>query len=84
MGLTNFEAFGDKTQLIVKELGSPQFLEFAERLTGIGNLLADPDLDGGGLHRDIAERLSERPRRLSVAYDEPTMEPATQFALISE
>ena len=51
MGLTNFEAFGDKTQLIVKELGSPQFLEFAERLTGIGNLLADPDLDGGGLHQ---------------------------------
>ena len=51
MGLTNFEAFGTNTQRIVQELSSLQFLEFAQSLTGIGDLFADPDLDGGGLHQ---------------------------------
>ena len=51
MGLTNFEAFGERTQAIVRELGSPKFLKFLNTLSGIDNLLADPDLDGGGLHQ---------------------------------
>ena len=51
MGLTRFTSFGEQTQEIVQELASPDFLKFLEGLSGVKNLLADPDLDGGGLHQ---------------------------------
>lgn len=50
-GLTRLEAMGPDTQNIIRELSSPEFLAFLEKLTGIDGLIADPDLDGGGLHR---------------------------------
>ncbi len=51
MGLTRFEALGPKTQSIVQELSSQPFLNWLQSLSGIDGLLADPDLDGGGLHQ---------------------------------
>mgnify|MGYP001242180111 CR=1 FL=1 len=51
MGLTRFDEFGERTQAIVSELSSPRFLEFLQGMSGIDDLLADPDLDGGGLHQ---------------------------------
>ena len=36
---------------VVDELNSPRFLGFLEKLTGIPGLLADPRLDGGGMHQ---------------------------------
>lgn len=51
MGLTQFEALGEKTKLVVEELSSPAFLKYLQKLSGIEGLLADPDLDGGGLHQ---------------------------------
>ncbi|HJQ83084.1 MAG TPA: 2OG-Fe(II) oxygenase [Candidatus Binatia bacterium] len=35
---------------VVLALQSPEFIAALERLTGVGPLLADPELDGGGLH----------------------------------
>jgi len=36
---------------VVEELNSPRFIARLERLTGIAGLLADPSLEGGGLHQ---------------------------------
>lgn len=36
---------------LVEELNSPRFIARLERLTGIAGLLADPSLEGGGLHQ---------------------------------
>jgi hypothetical protein len=36
---------------VVDELNSPRFIARLERLTGIAGLLADPSLEGGGLHQ---------------------------------
>jgi Rps23 Pro-64 3,4-dihydroxylase Tpa1-like proline 4-hydroxylase len=36
---------------VINELNSPRFLAFLSRLTGIEGLLADPSLEGGGLHQ---------------------------------
>jgi len=35
---------------MIRELNSPAFLQFLERVTGIGKLLPDPYLEGAGLH----------------------------------
>ena len=51
MGLTDLNEFGERTQSIIRELSSERFLAFLERLTKFEDLLADPDLDGGGLHQ---------------------------------
>ncbi len=51
MGLTAFDRMGPKTQEIIRELSSPRFLAFLSDLSGIDNLIADPALDGGGLHK---------------------------------
>jgi hypothetical protein len=42
--------FGPYTTKIISALNSGPFLEFLERLTGVGGLMADPYLRGGGLH----------------------------------
>ena len=51
MGLPEFSALGTRTQAIVHELSSEAFLQYLVDLSGIDGLLADPDLDGGGLHQ---------------------------------
>jgi hypothetical protein len=42
---------GSQTRRLVDEFNGPALLEFLEELTGIGGLLPDPYLDGGGLHQ---------------------------------
>jgi hypothetical protein len=49
-GLTRLELMGPRTREIIEQLSSQAFLTFMERLSSIDGLLADPDLDGGGLH----------------------------------
>ena len=36
---------------VIDELNSGRFLDFLERLTGISELIVDPTLEGGGIHR---------------------------------
>jgi Rps23 Pro-64 3,4-dihydroxylase Tpa1-like proline 4-hydroxylase len=45
-----FDAFGPNTQQLIIALNSQEFLSELERVTGIDGLLADPSLEGGGLH----------------------------------
>ncbi|MBI1964004.1 MAG: 2OG-Fe(II) oxygenase [Candidatus Rokubacteria bacterium] len=47
---TKLERLGPTTRAIVAELQSPEFIAHIETLTGISGLVADPDLDGSGLH----------------------------------
>jgi len=42
---------GPEVGSIIDALNSDAFLSFVERLTGIPDLLADPTLEGGGIHR---------------------------------
>ena len=39
---------------VTDELNSPRFLAWLSTLTGIPNLMADPSLEGGGLHQSTA------------------------------
>lgn len=50
-GLVKRELFPDVLGRIVDELNGPEFLEWLSKLTGIPNLVADPTLEGGGLHQ---------------------------------
>jgi hypothetical protein len=36
---------------VADELNSPEFVEWLSELTGIPGLIADTDLEGGGLHQ---------------------------------
>lgn len=38
-------------EAVTDELNSPEFVAWVSALTGIPNLLADPAMDGGGLHQ---------------------------------
>lgn len=49
-GLTRMQLMGPQTQAIIQALSAPRFLQWMERVSKIDGLLADPDLDGGGLH----------------------------------
>jgi Rps23 Pro-64 3,4-dihydroxylase Tpa1-like proline 4-hydroxylase len=49
-GLADVTRMGPTSRAVIAELSSPPFIAALERLTGIDDLLADPDLDGGGLH----------------------------------
>jgi hypothetical protein len=62
-GLRDRARFGPATAALVDELGSPRFIAWLERLTGIEGLVADPLLEGGGLH------LTERGGFLNVHAD---------------
>lgn len=46
----NEQDFGDFTRHFIHMLNSRSFIDFLETLTGIPGLLADPYLEGGGLH----------------------------------
>lgn len=50
-GLTKIEVIPEPMRSILTSLNSPRFLRHLEKLTGIDGLLADPDLEGGGLHQ---------------------------------
>ena len=50
-GLTNKALMGNNTKLLLEELSSQPFLEWLGKVTGLTNLIPDPDLDRAGLHR---------------------------------
>lgn len=50
-GLTKIDVIPEPMRSILMTLNSPSFLRHLEKLTGIHGLLADPDLEGGGLHQ---------------------------------
>ena len=50
-GMTKRELFPPKLGAAVDALNSPEFVEWLSELTGIPGLLADPMLEGGGLHQ---------------------------------
>ncbi|KAA6464654.1 2OG-Fe(II) oxygenase [Acidobacteria bacterium AB60] len=50
-GMTKREAFPPQLGMTVDALNSPQFVAWLSELTGIPGLLADPMLEGGGLHQ---------------------------------
>ena len=49
-GLTRMKAMGNETRSVINELSSSEFVRWLSNLSGIEGLIADPDLDGGGLH----------------------------------
>lgn len=51
MGLNRRALFPSSIRDVVDELNSPPFVAWLSELTGIPNLIADPALDGGGLHQ---------------------------------
>jgi Rps23 Pro-64 3,4-dihydroxylase Tpa1-like proline 4-hydroxylase len=51
LGMTRRERFPPLLRAVTEELNSPDFVDWISQLTGIPDLLADPMLDGGGLHQ---------------------------------
>jgi Rps23 Pro-64 3,4-dihydroxylase Tpa1-like proline 4-hydroxylase len=51
LALTDVSLMLPHTRALFDALQSDRFVRIVERLTGIEGLLADPDLDGAGLHR---------------------------------
>ncbi len=51
LGRNNVNNFPPVTRHIVEELNSRRFLSWLEKLTGIHGLIADPSMEGGGLHQ---------------------------------
>jgi hypothetical protein len=50
-GMTKLDLFPPLLRAVTEELNSPRFVTWLSGLTGIPDLLADPELDGGGLHQ---------------------------------
>jgi hypothetical protein len=46
-------SFGSLTRLFLYHLNSITFLEFLSQITGIKNLIPDPQFEGGGLHQIV-------------------------------
>jgi len=51
LGMPKRELFPPVIGAVVDELNSPEFVAWVSQLTGIPDLLADPMLEGGGLHQ---------------------------------
>jgi Rps23 Pro-64 3,4-dihydroxylase Tpa1-like proline 4-hydroxylase len=51
LGMAKRELFPSSLRAIANELNTPRFLAWLSRLTGIPGLIADPSLEGGGLHQ---------------------------------
>lgn len=49
-GFNDVTGLSEAARAVIAALQAPAFVGALERLSGIGGLLADPDLDGGGLH----------------------------------
>jgi Rps23 Pro-64 3,4-dihydroxylase Tpa1-like proline 4-hydroxylase len=50
LGMSRRELFPEGLGRLADELNSPRFVSWLSRLTGISNLVADPRMEGGGLH----------------------------------
>ena len=50
-GMTKLDLFPPLLRALTDKLNSPNFLSWLTELTGLPDLLADPRLDGGGLHQ---------------------------------
>ena len=51
LGMTKRELFPPRLRAVADELNSPEFVAWLSVLTGIPGLMADPSLEGGGLHQ---------------------------------
>ncbi len=51
LGMPKRELFPPTIRAVVDELNTPEFVAWVSQLTGIPNLIADPILEGGGLHQ---------------------------------
>ena len=51
LGMAKRECFPPELGAVVDELNSPEFVSWLSQLTGIPGLMADPMLEGGGLHQ---------------------------------
>jgi hypothetical protein len=51
LGMPKRELFPAATRAVTDELNSPEFVAWVSELTGIPGLMADPMLEGGGLHQ---------------------------------
>jgi len=51
LGMAHRELFPPTLGAVTDELNSPEFVAWLSELTGIPNLVADPMLEGGGLHQ---------------------------------
>src|SRR5580698_3832413 len=51
LGMPKREMFPPTIGAVTDELNSPEFVAWVSQLTGIPNLVADPILEGGGLHQ---------------------------------
>jgi Rps23 Pro-64 3,4-dihydroxylase Tpa1-like proline 4-hydroxylase len=51
LGMAKRELFPSRLGSVTDELNSPRFVAWLSQLTGIPNLIADPGLEGGGLHQ---------------------------------
>jgi len=51
LGMAKRELFPPRLRAVADELNSPEFVAWLSKLTGIPGLLADPSLEGGGLHQ---------------------------------
>ena len=51
LGLAKRQLFPPALAAVTDELNSPEFVAWISELTGIPNLLADPTMEGGGLHQ---------------------------------
>jgi hypothetical protein len=51
---TDPDTWGPTLREILAELNSPRFVQFVSKLIGVDNLIADPSLEGGGLHQSTA------------------------------
>jgi len=51
LGMAKRELFPPTLGAVTDELNSPEFVAWISRLTGIPHLMADPMLEGGGLHQ---------------------------------
>lgn len=91
---SNLELMPEPLASMVRELNSPAYLQFLERVTEITALLPDPYLQGAGLHRtgpggvcaphtdgQLNERLSIFRRVNTLLYLNPGWEPSTGGSL---
>jgi len=51
LGMPKREMFPETIRAVTDELNSPEFVAWVSELTGIPGLMADPMLEGGGLHQ---------------------------------
>jgi hypothetical protein len=54
LGKTDRASFPPLIGKVIDELNSPEFVAWLSRLTGIDGLMADPSLEGGGMHQTEA------------------------------